>query len=323
MAASLMNILDDLEARLERTQAELHALREENQRLKQQLALKSAQSQSVPSSEATTKIDNERHNEEAVDAKVLDPKAPETPPPSEVAPDQVEPVEAKPEETKPEEAKPEEAKPEEAKPEEAKPEETKPEEAKPEEAKPEEAKPEEAKPEEAKPEEKGESSATAETVKAPSPHALLNQWYERYPKAFFKGHTKPLKVGIHQQLAEREEWPNKLIRRALANYVNLPRYIKAVREGAERVDLDGQPAGKVDKEAARHAAEKRGEKKEGGQPKKAQPKPSPAAKNTRQEKPKQPDLAQDAEPKAEKGEPRKSLSLEDKLLDLQQKFKGR
>ena len=266
MAASLMNILDDLEARLERTQAELHALREENQRLKQQLALKNAQSQSEPSSEATTTIDTEIHSEEAVDAKVLDPKAPETP-------DQAEPEEAKPVETVLEE--------------------------------------------------KGELSATAETAKAPSPHALLNQWYERYPKAFFKGHTKPLKVGIHQQLAEREEWPNKLIRRALANYVNLPRYIKAVREGAERVDLDGQPAGKVDKEAARHAAEKRGEKKEGGQPKKAQPKPSPAAKNTRQEKPKQPDLAQDAEPKAEKGEPRKSLSLEDKLLDLQQKFKGR
>lgn len=283
MAASLMNILDDLEARLERTQAELHALREENQRLKQQLALKNAQSQSEPSSEATTTIDTEIHSEEAVDAKVLDPKAPETPPSSEVAPDQVEPEEVKPEEVVSEETGPEET----------------------------------------GPEEKGESSATAETVKAPSPHALLNQWYERYPKAFFKGHTKPLKVGIHQQLAEREEWPNKLIRRALANYVNLPRYIKAVREGAERVDLDGQPAGKVDKEAARHAAEKRGEKKEGGQPKKAQPKPSPAAKNTRQEKPKQPDLAQDAEPKAEKGEPRKSLSLEDKLLDLQQKFKGR
>lgn len=273
MAASLMNILDDLEARLERTQAELHALREENQRLKQQLALKNAQSQSEPSSEATTTIDTEIHSEETVDAKVLDPKAPETPPSSEVALDQVEPEEAKPAETVLEE--------------------------------------------------KGESSATAETAKAPSPHALLNQWYERYPKAFFKGHTKPLKVGIHQQLAEREEWPNKLIRRALANYVNLPRYIKAVREGAERVDLDGEPAGKVDKEAARHAAEKRGEKKEGGQPKKAQPKPSPAAKNTRQEKPKQPDLAPDAEPKAEKGEPRKSLSLEDKLLDLQQKFKGR
>ncbi|KFC50296.1 ABC transporter substrate-binding protein, partial [Halomonas sp. SUBG004] len=92
-----------------------------------------------------------------------------------------------------------------------------------------------------------------EAVTQPSPQALLKQWYQRYPHAFFKGHTKPLKVGIHQDLAEREPWPSKLIRRALANYVNLPRYTKSMREGAERVDLDGQPAGKVDKEAAKHA----------------------------------------------------------------------
>lgn len=234
MAASLMNMLDDLETRLERTQAELQALREENQRLKQQLAQQDAQAQSVPSSDPTTTIESDTHSEAA----------------RETAP------------------------------------------------------------------------ATAETAKTPSPHALLNQWYERYPNAFFKGHTKPLKVGIHQELSEREKWPNKLIRRALANYVNLPRYIKAVREGVERVDLDGQPAGKVDKEAALHASVKRGEKKEGGQPKKAQSKPSPAAKNTRQKNPKQPDLAPGVE-KVEKGEPRKPLSMEDKLLDLQQKFKGR
>ena len=167
-----------------------------------------------------------------------------------------------------------------------------------------------------------ESSQTAETIKTPSPHALLNQWYERYPNAFFKGHTKPLKIGIHQDLAEREAWPNKLIRRALANYVNLPRYIKAVRVGAERVDLDGQPAGKVDKEAAQHASEKRGDKKEGGDVKerapvkKAQPKPSTPTASKRPQEP-----LKQAE--SEKSEPRKTLSLEDKLLGLQQKFKGR
>ena len=133
-------------------------------------------------------------------------------------------------------------------------------------------------------------------------------------------------MGIHQELAEREEWPNKLIRRALANYVNLPRYIKAVREGVERVDLDGQPAGKVDKEAALHAAEKRGDKKQkladkeaAGQPKRAQPKPSPAANKPRIEASKPPE----GEKEVEKSESRKQLSMEDKLLDLQQKFKGR
>ncbi|MGJ7457978.1 ProQ/FINO family protein [Halomonas sp. RA08-2] len=91
---------------------------------------------------------------------------------------------------------------------------------------------------------------------APSPQALLTEWYRRYPGAFFKGHTRPLKVGIHEELAQREPWPEKLVRRALACYVNLPRYLKAVREGAERIDLEGHPAGGVDAKAAEHARKK-------------------------------------------------------------------
>lgn len=91
---------------------------------------------------------------------------------------------------------------------------------------------------------------------APSPQALLEQWYQRYPNAFFKGHTRPLQVGIHEALAEHEPWPEKLVRRALACYVNLPRYLKAVREGAERIDLNGAPAGDVDAGAAEHARKK-------------------------------------------------------------------
>ncbi len=91
---------------------------------------------------------------------------------------------------------------------------------------------------------------------APSPQALLEQWYQRYPDAFFKGHTRPLQVGIHEALAERESWPEKLVRRALACYVNLPRYLKSVREGAERIDLTGAAAGEVDAGAAEHARKK-------------------------------------------------------------------
>ncbi|UYG06782.1 ProQ/FINO family protein [Halomonas sp. M4R1S46] len=93
-------------------------------------------------------------------------------------------------------------------------------------------------------------------AEAPSPQALLAQWYRRYEAAFFKGHTRPLKVGIHEDLAALEPWPEKLVRRALACYVNLPRYLKSVREGAERIDLDGAPAGRVDAGAAEHAHKK-------------------------------------------------------------------
>nr|WP_315900655.1 ProQ/FINO family protein [Halomonas sp. DP5Y7-2] len=92
--------------------------------------------------------------------------------------------------------------------------------------------------------------------KAPSPQALLGDWYRRYDQTFFKGHTRPLKVGIHEELAVREPWPEKLVRRALACYVNLPRYLKSVREGAERIGLDGELVGQVDAQAAEHAKRK-------------------------------------------------------------------
>lgn len=104
----------------------------------------------------------------------------------------------------------------------------------------------------------GAEPAASEPVEreAPSPQALLEQWYGRYDGAFFKGHTRPLKVGIHEDLAALEPWPEKLVRRALACYVNLPRYLKAVRDGAERIDAAGHPAGRVDESAATHARRK-------------------------------------------------------------------
>ncbi|MCD6007518.1 ProQ/FINO family protein [Halomonas sp. IOP_31] len=104
-------------------------------------------------------------------------------------------------------------------------------------------------------EEQGSQSSLA-TVEAPSPQALLDEWYRRYTDTFFKGHTRPLKVGIHEDLVANEPWPDKLVRRALACYVNLPRYLKAVRAGAERVDLAGEPAGTVTPGEARHAHKK-------------------------------------------------------------------
>jgi len=100
------------------------------------------------------------------------------------------------------------------------------------------------------------SAETGDGDEPPSPQALLDSWYRRYTSTFFKGHTRPLKVGIHEDLLALEPWPDKLVRRALACYVHLPRYLKAVRAGAERVDLEGQPAGVVSEEEARHARKK-------------------------------------------------------------------
>lgn len=102
----------------------------------------------------------------------------------------------------------------------------------------------------------GNAQASLPIGEAPSPQALLNQWYRRYPDAFFKGHTRPLRVGIHEDLLAREPWPEKLVRRALACYVHLPRYLKAVREHAERVGLDGEVEGPVTEGEARYARKK-------------------------------------------------------------------
>jgi len=102
----------------------------------------------------------------------------------------------------------------------------------------------------------GPAQGDLEIGEAPTAQALLEQWYRRYDATFFKGHTRPLKVGIHEELAAREPWPEKLVRRALACYVNLPRYLKSVRDGAPRIDLAGEPAGTVDEAAAEHARKK-------------------------------------------------------------------
>ncbi|MBV66583.1 MAG: ProQ/FINO family protein [Pseudomonadota bacterium] len=248
MAASVLHLLETLETRLEQNKAELIALREENQQLKQQLAALSTR----PPGGATASP--AEHESDVAAAEEAPNEAPEH-----VSAAVSEPV-------------------------------------------------------------------TPEAVTQPSPQALLKQWYQRYPHAFFKGHTKPLKVGIHQDLAEREPWPSKLIRRALANYVNLPRYIKSMREGAERVDLDGQPAGKVDKEAAKHASERRQE----APTKKRMERPAPPAKSrTNKAQPAASNSSPNDEklpsrtPVPEKSEQKKPLTMEEKLKGLQQKFEGR
>lgn len=167
----------------------------------------------------------------------------------------------------------------------------------------------------------------------PSPQVLLEQWYVRYPKAFLAGHTRPLKVGIHEDLARDEPWSNKLIRRALAHYVNLPRYVKALREGAPRIDLNGNPVGEVDATAAKNALEKRQRQtnnrrrsgKERSGTDRVTNRKSEQGSARKPRRPKQSDAG------SIKGEPRPqsetleqpAQSMEDKLASLQRRFGGK
>lgn len=221
MTASVLHLLESLEARLERTKAELDALREENAQLKQQLAAqqRAASDKRDESTQRPAASFHSQGNEHSPGYEgdghekggIVTPEVPHQ-----------ESCQAEPEAAVVQTAAPQTVVPQTEAPQ--------------------------------------TQASQVPVSQAPSPQALLKQWYQRYPKAFFKGHTKPLKVGIHHDLAQSEPWSGKLIRRALANYVNLPRYVKSMREGAERVDLDGNPAGKVDKEAALHARERRKER---------------------------------------------------------------
>ncbi|MCM2972934.1 ProQ/FINO family protein [Larsenimonas suaedae] len=106
------------------------------------------------------------------------------------------------------------------------------------------------------PKDVGAETPTANDDALYTPHSLLEEWYSRFPAAFFKGHTKPLQVGIHTELARHYNVSTKLLRRALACYVNLPRYLKSIREGRERVDLHGKSCGVITQEEAAHALTK-------------------------------------------------------------------
>lgn len=100
---------------------------------------------------------------------------------------------------------------------------------------------------------------------------------EKFPLCFVvEGEAKPLKIGLFQDLAEAlkddENVSKTQLRFALRQYTSNWRYLHGCRLGAQRVDLQGNPAGVLEQEHVEHAqqqlaeakaklAEKRGENK--------------------------------------------------------------
>ena len=84
------------------------------------------------------------------------------------------------------------------------------------------------------------------TQLAPKPargNALLEQLQAEFP--VFRD-CKPLAIGIHKQLMERKpDLDKNKVRVALHGHTASTRYLKALTEGASRLDLDGQPSGEV------------------------------------------------------------------------------
>ena len=89
---------------------------------------------------------------------------------------------------------------------------------------------------------------------------------EKFPLCFIaEGEAKPLKIGLFQDLAEAlkddERVSKTQLRQALRQYTSNWRYLHGCREGAERVDLYGNPAGVLDAEHVSHAAQQLAEAK--------------------------------------------------------------
>jgi len=83
---------------------------------------------------------------------------------------------------------------------------------------------------------------------------------EKFPLCFIlEGEAKPLKIGLFQDLADAlqddERVSKTQLRQALRQYTSNWRYLHGCREGAVRVDLQGNPAGVLEAEHVAHAAQ--------------------------------------------------------------------
>src|SRR5262245_4511237 len=79
--------------------------------------------------------------------------------------------------------------------------------------------------------------------------SIIKQLVERYPKAFFMlgKDRKPLKVGIfHDIVADLgEAMSESELSLALGSYTNNSGYLSALKDGADRIDLNGDVSGSV------------------------------------------------------------------------------
>jgi len=96
-------------------------------------------------------------------------------------------------------------------------------------------------------------------IKRISTKDIIAYLTEKFPECFsVKGQVKPLKVGIFQDLSEKltdDETVSKTrLRQALRHYTSSWRYLKAIKVGAFRVDIDGKDVAKIDEEQASYAS---------------------------------------------------------------------
>lgn len=96
-------------------------------------------------------------------------------------------------------------------------------------------------------------------IKRTSTKDIITYLAEKFPECFsVKGKVKPLKIGIFQDLAEKlseDETVSKTrLRQALRHYTSSWRYLKAIKLGVFRVDVDGKDVAEIDEDQANYAS---------------------------------------------------------------------
>lgn len=131
-------------------------------------------------------------------------------------------------------------------------------------------------------------------VKRLSTKEIIAYLAEKFPACFsIEGPAKALKIGIFQDLSEKlidDETVSKTrLRQALRHYTSSWRYLKAVKLGNFRVDIDGNDSAEIDQEQADYASKtlKESQEKFGNKNKsdKTAKKPYKGAKLNKSDKP--------------------------------------
>jgi ProP effector len=128
------------------------------------------------------------------------------------------------------------------------------------------------------------------TEKLTDTNAILAYLYETFPSCFIaEGETKPLKIGLFQDLAERLADDSKVsktqLRVALRRYTSSWRYLKCIKAGAVRVDLDGNPSGELEQQHIEHAQATLKESQEKAKAKRTAKAPKAAEKKVPEKRP--------------------------------------
>jgi ProP effector len=96
-------------------------------------------------------------------------------------------------------------------------------------------------------------------VKRLSTKEIIAYLTEKFPACFsLDGPAKALKIGVFQDLAEKltdDETVSKTrLRQALRHYTSSWRYLKTIKLGSFRVDIDGNDSAEIDQEQADYAS---------------------------------------------------------------------